>query len=196
MGWCGRSRRAARHNPLRRTSDVVEAWAALVLGVLAVLVAPAAGAVSGWAAHQDAQEQVRVQERSRQPVRARLVRDAPDYVPAASGVQATVTYPVTVRWVDQRGRTVTAVAPVTAGLERGDPTTVWLDRHGDVTAAPWGGGDVWSHTLAAGFLVAAATAGLALTTRLVLRAVLDRRRLAAWEREWSRVEPVWGRRHA
>ncbi|MFI0239963.1 hypothetical protein [Streptomyces sp. NPDC016845] len=196
MGLFGPDHRAARDNPLRRRSDVVEAWAALVLGVLAVLVAPAAGALSGWAAHEDARAHVRAQRESRQPQRARLVEDAPDHVPAASGVQATVTYPVTVRWTDGQGRTVTAIAPVTAGLERGDTATVWLDRHGGVTTAPWGGGDVWSHTLAAGFLVATATAGLALTTRLTLRAALDRRRLAAWERGWSRVEPVWGRRHA
>ncbi|XIG73759.1 hypothetical protein C1N81_10295 [Streptomyces sp. SGAir0957] len=173
-----------------------EAWAALLLAVFAVLVAPAAGAAGGWAAHEDALDHARAQQQSRQPQRARLIEDAPDYVPAATGVQTTVTYPVAVRWTDAEGRTVTAVAPVTAGLERGDATTVWLDRRGAVTAAPWGGDDVWSHTLAAGFLVAAATAGLALVTRLVLRAALDRRRLAAWEREWSRVEPVWGRRHA
>ncbi|GAA2304553.1 hypothetical protein GCM10010431_25130 [Streptomyces kunmingensis] len=173
---------------------MVEAWAALLLGVLAVLVAPAAGALSGWAAHGEAREHARAQHAARHPVRAQLIEDAPEYVPAASGVQNNPTYPVTVRWTGREGRTITALAPVEAGFVRGDAATVWLDGRGDVTTAPWSGDDVWSHTLAAGFLVTAATAGLAVISRLVLHGILDRRRLAAWEREWNRVGPEWGSR--
>ncbi|MEV3858924.1 hypothetical protein AB0J38_31995 [Streptomyces sp. NPDC050095] len=189
-----RPRRAVRGNPMRRRSDVVEAWAALVLGTLALLVAPAAGAVAGWAAHADARDHLRAQQASRRPQQARLIEDAPDVVPAASGVQDRLTYGVVVRWTDGTGRTITADAPVLAGLDRGDPTTVWLDRGGAVTTAPWTGDDVWSHTLAAGFLVTATTAGLAVTSRLLLHQVLARRRLAQWEQEWRRVEPQWGHR--
>ncbi|MFJ8820938.1 hypothetical protein ACIREE_04065 [Streptomyces sp. NPDC102467] len=195
MAMC-RPSRAARGNPLRRRSDVIEAWAALLLGVLAFLVAPVAGAVSGWAAHEDARDHARAQQASRHAQRARLLDDAPEFIASESAGQSNLTYPVTVRWTDRAGRTITALAPVEAGLERGDSTTVWLDSHGDVVAAPWSDGDIWSHTLAAGCLVTATTAGLAVTSRLVLRRVLDRRRLAAWEHEWSRVGPDWGHRRA
>ncbi|MFJ9038726.1 hypothetical protein ACIRF8_19305 [Streptomyces sp. NPDC102406] len=186
-----RPNRTARDNPLRRRSDVIEARAALLLAVLAVLVAPLLGALSGWAAHADARDRARAEHGARHMQRARLLEAAPEFVPSTTGVQDAATYPVTVRWSDGRGRTITALAPVEAGLDRGDPTTVWLDLHGGVTTAPWGSGDIWSHTLAAGFLVAAVTAGFAVTSRLVLHRVLDRRRLAAWERDWLRVAPAW-----
>ncbi|MEV1021202.1 hypothetical protein [Streptomyces sp. NPDC050264] len=195
MAMC-RPNRAARGNPLRRRSDVIEAWAALLLGVLAFLVAPAAGAVSGWAAHEDARGRAHAQQASRHAVRARLLDDAPEFVSSEGTVHDNLTYPVTVRWTDRAGRTITALAPVEAGLDRGDTTIVWLDADSDVAAAPWSDGDIWSHTLAAGCLVTATTAGLAVTSLLVLRRVLDRRRLAAWEREWSRVGPDWGHRPA
>ncbi|MGY0489656.1 Rv1733c family protein [Streptomyces sp. WG-D5] len=188
--------RQAKGNPLRRRSDAVEGWAALLLGLLAFLVAPAAGAAAGWAAHADAAEHARAQVAQRQRVRAELVEDAPDYVPSSSGVQNTVTYPVKVRWTDDGRRTVVATAPVSAGLDRGDPATVWLDARGRVTTAPWGSDAVWARALTTAFLVTATTATLALLTRCALRRALDRRRLAAWEREWNRVGPEWSRRPA
>ncbi|MCQ4207089.1 Rv1733c family protein [Streptomyces longispororuber] len=190
----GRSAGRRPGNPLRRRSDVIEAWAGVLLGVLALLVAPAAGVLTGWDAHADAREHARRQVVSRHVVRAELVEDAPDFVASASGTQDDQRYPVVVRWTDPAGRTVVATAPVPAGLDRGDGTAVWLDRSGDVTTPPWGTDDIWSHTLAAAFLVTAAVLGAALTVRLVLRGALDRGRSAAWEREWARVEPDWRRR--
>lgn len=188
--------RQAKGNPLRRGSDAVEGWAALLLGLLALLVAPAAGAAAGWAAHADAAAHARVQAAQRQQVRAELVEDAPDYVPSSSGVQNTVTYPVKVRWSDDGRRTVVRTVPVSAGLDRGDRATVWLDQRGRVTTEPWGSEAIWARALTAAFLVTATTATLALLSRYALRRVLDRRRIAAWEREWSRVGPEWSRRHA
>ncbi|MET8473498.1 hypothetical protein ABZY90_22615 [Streptomyces sp. NPDC006422] len=188
--------RQAKGNPLRRGSDAVEGWAALLLGLLALLVAPAAGAAAGWAAHADAAAHARVQAAQRQQVRAELVEDAPDYVPSSSGVQNTVTYPVKVRWSDDGRHTVVRTVPVSAGLDRGDRATVWLDQRGRVTTEPWGSEAIWARALTAAFLVTATTATLALLTRFALRRVLDRRRLADWEREWRRVGPEWSRRHA
>ncbi|MFJ9175975.1 hypothetical protein [Streptomyces sp. NPDC102360] len=188
--------RQAKGNPLRRRSDAVEGWAALLLGLLALLVAPAAGAAAGWAAHDDAAGHARAQVAQRQQVRAKLVEDAPDYVPSQSGVQDSVTYPVKVRWTDDGRGTIVATAPVPAGLERGDRTTVWLDRSGRVTTEPWGSEAIWARALTAAFLVAFTTATLALLARFLLRRVLDHRRLAAWEYDWRRVGPEWSRRHA
>ncbi|WP_306319476.1 MULTISPECIES: hypothetical protein [unclassified Streptomyces] len=188
--------RQAKGNPLRRRSDAVEGWAALLLGLIALLVAPAAGAAAGWAAHDDALAHARAQVAQRQHVRAELVEDAPDYVPSQSGTQNSVTYPVKVRWTDGGRRTVVATAPVSAGLDRGDPATVWLDKRGRVTTQPWGSEAVWARALTAAFLVTATTATLALLARFTLRRVLDRRRLAAWDRDWRRVGPEWSRRPA
>ncbi|MFZ3565538.1 hypothetical protein ACOKM5_01090 [Streptomyces sp. BH097] len=188
--------RQAKGNPLRRGSDAVEGWAALLLGLLALLVAPVAGVAAGWATHADAAGHARAQAAQRQEVRATLVENAPDYVPSQSGVQNTVTYPVKVRWTEAGRGTVVAKAPVSAGLERGDHAAVWLDRQGRVTTEPWGSEAVWARALTAAFLVTATTATLALLARCLLRRVLDHRRIAAWERDWRRVGPEWSRRHA
>ncbi|MFF3489913.1 hypothetical protein ACFYWS_01070 [Streptomyces sp. NPDC002795] len=188
--------RQAKGNPLRRRSDAVEGWAALLLGLLALLVAPVAGVAAGWAAHADAAVHARAQVAQLQQVRATLVRDAPDYVPSQSGVQNEVMYPVKVRWTDEGGGPVVATAPVSAGLERGDRTTVWLDRQGRVATQPWGSEAIWARALTAAFLVTVTTATLALLARCLLRRALDHRRIAAWERDWRRVGPEWSRRHA
>ncbi|WP_425825161.1 Rv1733c family protein [Streptomyces fractus] len=188
--------RQAKGNPLRRRSDAVEGWAALLLGLLALLMAPASGVAAGWAAHADAAGHARAQMAQRKEVRAKLVEDAPDQVPSQSGVQNTVTYPVKVRWTDEGRGVVVAKAPVAAGLERGDRTSVWLDRQGRVTTEPWGSEAVWARALTAAFLVTLTTATLALLARCLLRRVLDHRRLTAWERDWRRVGPEWSRRHA
>ncbi|NEB79651.1 hypothetical protein G3I40_31190, partial [Streptomyces sp. SID14478] len=168
--------------------------AARVFAVLALLVAPAAGVLSGWAAHADARVEARSQQASRHEQRAELRDDAPQFVPFMSGAQDNLVSPVAVRWTDPAGRTITVLAPVPAGLKRGDGTTVWLDAQGDVTVAPWRAEDIWSHTFAAGFLVAVTVAAVAVTGRLVLRRVLDRRRLAGWARDWRRVAPDGGPR--
>lgn len=195
MAKCRPGRRAQGNGLLRR-SDVFEAWAALLLGVLALLVAPAAGTVTGWVAHAEARQQAEYQAADRHPVQARLAADAPESVPAQSGVQIGARYPVPVRWTDRAGRTRTVTALVPAGLDRGDRTTVWLDGRGAVTTQPWGGYDIWSRTVSAALLVTLTVAGLAATARCALHRFLDRRRLAGWEREWRRVGPEWSRRSA
>ncbi|MYW66971.1 hypothetical protein GTY65_23290 [Streptomyces sp. SID8379] len=189
-----RTVRRAHGNPLRRRSDVIEAWAALLLGLLALLVAPAAGAVAGWAAHAEAVRHAREQTAARYPVRARLLADLPEVSTAPDTSPGRLSYPVVVRWTDPAGTVATAVAPVPVGLVRGDRTTVWLDSRGDVTTPPWDTDDIWSHTLATALCVALTTAGLAALARYTLRAVLDRRRFAAWDREWRRLGSGGGHR--
>ncbi|MEV5607663.1 hypothetical protein [Streptomyces sp. NPDC052225] len=184
-------------NALCRRSDVLEAWAVLLLGVLAYCVAPVAGAASGWAAHADAARAARAEAADRHAVRARLVDDAPEAVTAANGAELDQTYPVLVRWTDDGGRRVTTRALVDAGRDRGDAATVWFDSRGAVTKAPMDTEDIWTHTFATACLVSATTAALAGAALVGVRRVLRRGRLAAWESEWARVGPEWtGKRPA
>ncbi|NSL42795.1 hypothetical protein HO151_00845, partial [Streptomyces sp. 8P21H-1] len=53
--------RKQRHNPLRRRSDVVEAWTALVVAVLLCAGAPLAGLGVGWWAYDGARDTAAVQ---------------------------------------------------------------------------------------------------------------------------------------
>ncbi|MFE3656110.1 hypothetical protein [Streptomyces sp. NPDC059165] len=187
--------RQGRSAPLRRTSDVLEAWASLVLGAVLFLGAPAAGLAAGWTVYTEGRATVAEQTATRHRVHAVLAKDAPPPNPSADGTTDDAKYPVAVRWSDPGGSRE-AVAPVPAGLKRGDPVDVWLDDRGRGTEAPAAVEDVWLNTVAAGSGAAAIAAVSAAGLRLAVRRTADRHRMTEWEREWARTEPVWsGRRN-
>ncbi|MBW8820836.1 MAG: hypothetical protein JF598_22125, partial [Streptomyces sp.] len=62
-----------RRNPLRRRSDVIEAWTVLAVAALMLLGAPLVGAVVGWWAHGDARAVAAAQHSERHRVRAQVV---------------------------------------------------------------------------------------------------------------------------
>ena len=74
-----------RRSPLRRRSDVIEAWAVLVVGVMLFLGAPAAGVVAGALAHRGGVAAARAERTDRHRVPAVLTENAPPVVPAADG---------------------------------------------------------------------------------------------------------------
>ncbi|GGV36015.1 Rv1733c family protein [Streptomyces spectabilis] len=177
-----------RRGPLRRRSDVVEAWTVLVVGVVLFLGVPAAGAAAGFAVHADAERAARAAAATRHRVTATLTADAPPPVPA---VGAVPLYDVPARWTEPDGAERTGNARVIAGSRRGEHAAVWLDERGRVAGAPPGAEDVALRTASAALAAAAATALAALLARHAVGRVLDRQRLAAWEREWRRTGPEW-----
>ncbi|MFE0447715.1 Rv1733c family protein [Streptomyces fungicidicus] len=178
-----------RRNPLRRRSDLAEAWLllgalvlALLLGVLSGLAA--AGAVDGSLAER--------RERS-SPVAAVLTEDA-------AGATASVTENgdggvwAKVRWTAPDGTLHTGRAEVSPRSPAGTEVTVWTDPAGRLVAAPPEGAEARFQTVMAGVTVAVATGGLVLLGGRLGRRRLELRRLDAWEAEWRRVEPSWRRR--
>ncbi len=93
-----------RRNPLRRATDLAEAWLALTALLLVALAAPLIGVLSGSAAHTTLQRSVRAQHQSRHLVTATVVREL-DAAPAYHG-------------------------PGAAGRGRGQPRPGPLDRPG------------------------------------------------------------------
>jgi ABC-type Fe3+ transport system permease subunit len=183
-----------QRNPLRRRSDVVEAWTVLVVTVLLVLGAPLTGAVAAWWAHQDARTTVAEQRAERQRVRAEVVGRTPGAVPLQGGRE--YTYRATVRWTDPDTGVRTAVARVPAGTARGETVDVWFDGRGRSVPPPPDASAVWQHTVAMGVCAAGVTAGVVLVGHTLVRRAALRHRLAEWEREWARTEPEWTRRRA
>ncbi|MEU1178558.1 hypothetical protein ABZ464_13060 [Streptomyces sp. NPDC005820] len=182
-----------RKNPLRRRSDVVEAWTTLAVALLLLVAVPLAGAVAGLWAHDRAQT-VAVQQRAeRHRVRAEVVGRVPDHLPSADGVRER-TYRVTVRWTPPGERTRTTEARVPEGTHKGDLVDVWFDARGHAVAPPSTGTAVWQHTLTMGACAAGGTAALVLLGHTVTRRVAMRHRLDEWDREWARTEPEWTRR--
>jgi hypothetical protein len=66
-----------RRNPLRRRSDVVEAWTALAVAVLLLVGAPLAGALAGLWAHRTAQAVAEERRAERHQVHAEVVGRPP-----------------------------------------------------------------------------------------------------------------------
>ncbi|MFF3849962.1 hypothetical protein [Streptomyces sp. NPDC002328] len=184
-----------RKNPLRRRSDVVEAWTALVVAVLLLVAAPLAGAFVGRWAHDDARAEAAEQRAARQLVRAQVVSRPPETLPTAEGVREHA-YRVKVRWTEPGEGARTATARVPAGTERGDTVDVWFDARGRSVAPPPDGATVWQHTLTLGVCTAGGAAATVLLGHAVVRRVALHRRLDEWGREWARTGPEWSRRSA
>ncbi|MFJ4686779.1 hypothetical protein ACIQNG_13190 [Streptomyces sp. NPDC091377] len=182
-----------RRSPLRRRSDVIEAWLLLAVGLLLFLGAPLAGAATAWWAYGDARATVAVQHEQRHMVRAEVVGTPPDTLPAISG---GTSVRVTVRWTDAGGVTRTAPALVPAGTKHGTGVDVWFDRAGRSVAPPADSGMVWQHSLTLGVCATGGSAALVLLGWSGVRRVSLSHRLAEWDRDWARTEPKWTRRWA
>ncbi|WP_338702698.1 hypothetical protein V2W30_35500 [Streptomyces sp. Q6] len=173
-----------RHNPLRRRSDVVEAWTVLAVGSAVFVGAPAAGLAAGRVAYDDARATSVAQRQERHQARAVLVADAPPKA-SWSGPGAQASFRVPVRWETASGATRTGTVRVHAGTREGETTWVWLDRQDRLVAAPLGGTDLWTRVGSVAAGTGAGAAGTAVLVGWSVRRRLDRGRLAEWDRAWE-----------
>ncbi|WP_221354222.1 Rv1733c family protein [Streptomyces beigongshangae] len=186
-----------RHNPLRRTTDLVEAWLALGALLLILVGAPLAGLLVGRLAEDALRQSVREQRENRHPVTATVVRNA-DRTPldpdpeTASGRDSHSR--VVARWRAPDGavRHGTAMA-ASASPRRGDRFAVWTDDRGRIVGRPLDDATAATHAVLAGLGTAAACAGAVEGSRRLVVRQLVRRRYERWDRAWSRAGPDWGR---
>ncbi|GAA2335744.1 Rv1733c family protein [Streptomyces cuspidosporus] len=178
-----------RRNPLRRRSDVVEAWVALVAGLVMAVGGTAAGVATA-----DAVEQPLLVERAeRHQVPARLLEDAPATQPSADGSRAG-RVPAEVRWKAPDGSVRTGTAQVPEGHAAGTATVVWTDGHGRLVPEPLTPREAETRAALTGATAAAGVGLVTLAGRRVVRWRLDRHRAEEWERAWAEVEPRWSSR--
>ena len=176
-------------NPLRRACDRAEA--ALLAAPLAafLVVVPLAAIIGGGRAYGAGLRVERAEQAARHPVPAVLLAAAPErgheeYKPR-----------VLARWTAPDGtpRSGRIIAP--PGTPAGRMVTLWIDVSGRPTGKPLEAADVIGRAIATALfvaMIAAVAAGSALLSAAVLvRWVLFRRRLAAWEAEWRAVGPHW-----
>jgi hypothetical protein len=174
-------------NPLRRRSDLLEAWLRPAAIILFLALCPVVAGVAGMWVRADNAATLRA-ERSWHPAQAILLRTAPE----PEFHQSADAWPVwePARWT-MDGRQHTADIPVTAGSVAGSRQTVWLDSHGRVHA-PAETPARLSEDIDAAMLIS--VVGLAILLGIlvrVTRVILDRRRLARWETGWLAVGPIW-----
>lgn len=171
-----------RRNPLRRRSDVVEAWIVLAAWLVAVVGSVFAGTVAANAVARGLDRQWE----QRHPVQAVLVGRAPDVASERTGNDGRVW--VTVRWTTPDGAVHTGRAKVRPGTMSGTAITVWTDQRGRVTAKPLSPGEAGFRAAWTGTLVATGTAAAVFGGAQLARAGLERRRLRQWDDEWARVD--------
>ncbi|MFI7412935.1 hypothetical protein ACIBU0_30110 [Streptomyces sp. NPDC049627] len=184
-----------RRSPLRRRSDVVEAWTVVAVIALLFVGAPLAGVVAAWWAHDDALTTVREQRADRRHVRAEVIGRSSAPLPAAQGGRQ-LPAKATVRWTEQADGPRTATARVAAGTRSGDMVDLWLDSQGRSVSPPPGSMAVWHQTVTIGVCATGGAGALVLLGHTVVRHAAMRRRLAEWEQEWARTEPEWTGRRA
>ncbi|MFD3451187.1 hypothetical protein ACFWVC_03325 [Streptomyces sp. NPDC058691] len=186
-----------RHNPLRRRSDVFEAWIGLATTCVIALGAPAAGWATGAAVGSTLRHTVSVEHAQRTQLPAVVLKADPREVPDSdpeSGQVHEESRPAVVRWTASDGRARTANVLIPADRGNGDRITLWTDRAGQAPVpAPLDAGTADTHALLAGIGTFLAASVLGLMGRQALMWHLMRRRLAEWEREWAAAGQSWGR---
>lgn len=189
--------RQRQPNPLRRRSDVVEAWTALAVTALLFVGAPLVGVLTAWWAHAQAQSVAAEQRADRERVRAEVVRRAPaSESPSSAQTGVQHSYRAVVRWTDPGGLPHTATVSVPADTRAGEKTYLWLDSRGRSVTPPVDGAAVWQHSVSLGVCSAGGAAAVVLGAHWAVRRTAMRRRLAEWEEDWARTEPRWTHRRA
>ncbi|MEU6593375.1 hypothetical protein ABZ923_29815 [Streptomyces sp. NPDC046881] len=186
-----------RHNPLRRTTDLAEAWVALVALLLVAVGAPVAGCLVGAAAQDSLQRSARQQQHARHLVTATVVRDLGQAMPetdpdttSARGAHSRVL----ASWTGPDG--TARHGAVLADLKsphRGDRFGLWTDPHGRITTRPLDSATATTHAVLAGLGTALLTAGLVEVGHRLTVWRLVRRRYARWDQAWDRAGPDWGK---
>ncbi|MFF0156637.1 hypothetical protein ACFYRY_03680 [Streptomyces sp. NPDC005263] len=186
-----------RHNPLRRGTDLAEAWLSLAALLLVLVAGPVLGWLVGGVAQDALQRSVRQQHESRHEVTATVVREL-GHSPLDTDPETTAGRDLRSRvTADWRGPDGTAQhGTVLAALRSphpGDHFTLWTDRHGRMAARPLDSATATTHAVLAGVGAALLTAGVVEAGRRLALWRMVRRRYARWDRAWDRAGPDWGR---
>jgi hypothetical protein len=185
-----------RRNPLRRASDVVEAWIGLAAVVVTAVAAPAVGVTVGEAVDSALRRVVAEQHAERHHVEAvveRMGRSRNRLVDPDNADDQATGHAVVVSWRSPDGVRHTAVVDVVGRHPPGTTMRLWINRHGRPVEAPLDPATAVSNAIAAGFGAAVAVAALVMAARHLLGWRILRRRMADWERDWLRVGEDWGR---
>lgn len=186
-----------RHNPLRRTTDVIEAWVALTAAVLLCLAVPAAGVAAGLAANTSLQRSVRAQYEERVPTVARVVRLAEEGVgrraDEAAGEQR-LRPAVVADWTAPDGSRHTGTVNTSRQYAHpGGSFPLWTDRAGRPVTPPMHPETARAHALVAGLTVALLAGLVVESARRLVVLRLVQRRYARLDRAWAQAGPDWGR---
>ncbi|MFD7475281.1 hypothetical protein ACFV8Z_24775 [Streptomyces sp. NPDC059837] len=175
-----------RRNPLRRHSDVVEAWIVLAVWTVALLGGLVAGGAAGAAVgHTFAERRAALHM-----VPAELTQNAANGAPVVAGYDVGKVW-VTVRWTYADGSAHTGLTKAVPTATTGSRLQVWVDHSDRVVGPPTSRGEAALDAAATAALVAPPVGTAAWGAGGILRSRLMRRRLAEWDAEWQQIGPQW-----
>ncbi|MGW0392723.1 Rv1733c family protein [Streptomyces sp. NPDC003042] len=188
-----------RRNPLRRPTDLFEAWVAFAALACVLVVAPAVGWVAGLRVDDTLQRAALEQRHERYLVPAVVVRPAAGQVAgAATDASAQRQTPerthIVAAWTAPDGSSHQGTVPAAEEPPRpGDRFRIWTDTRGRLVGQPLDPSAASFHAGVAGLAAALTAAALAETMRrLVVRRLMHRRYLRL-DRAWAAAGPDWGR---
>jgi len=176
--WLGFDR-----NPLRRGTDRIEAALRLVMLIMLVAVVPAAAVVAGQQADHAALNRAHAQQAADHLVNAVLLEQAP-VTGAPDPYTSVQTTWVLARWQPPglAPRTGEVLAP--AGAHKGSTVRTWINASGAVTDPPLDHRNIVGDVCIAVIATCLVSWLVLLTSSMLARRALDRRRLSAWDAEW------------
>ena len=176
-------------NPLRRRIDRAQTVLAFLLVAAFLTAAPVLMAAAGhWARAAGARE-----EHAQRAWRQVTAIVYPARTSARTGLCAWATGRAQAQWTAPGGRLRSGLVPVVAGTRAGSRVPLWVHSAGFPAGAPLRPAQQRQRTALAEPLTVSA---LAVVARLIAgagRGLLDRRRIAAWEKEWRAIGPLWSR---
>lgn len=188
-----------RRNPLRRPTDLFEAWVALAALACVLLVAPAIGCVAGIQVDGTLQQAAFEQRQERHLVPAVVVRPAEGSAADASAdPSAQRTAPsrtqVVAAWTAPDGSRHQGTVPAAEEPPRsGEQFRIWTDVTGRLVAQPLDPSVAALHAAVAGLAAALAAGALVETVRRMVVRRLVHRRYIRLDRAWAAAGPDWGR---
>ncbi|MEV3988418.1 hypothetical protein AB0J57_05865 [Streptomyces sp. NPDC049837] len=187
-----------RHNPLRRATDLAEAWVALAALLLMCVAAPVAGWICGALTNTSLQREARLQQEQRHLVTAHVLgRDESARTTARDPEAATqqqIRRAVIARWTGPDGAAHTgALTTARDNADPGDTFRVWTDDRGRLVDRPMTEETAHDQAVLAGIGTSLLAAGLVEGARRVVVWQLVQRRYARLDRAWAQAGPDWGR---
>jgi hypothetical protein len=182
-----RTRGCAR-NPLRRRIDDVEASILTGIVVLFLVVAPLVCVVTGRLADAAGLREQR-SEQTWRPAQAILEQSAAQGLAGQDAAWGAAW--VRARWDAPDGQQKTGLIAVDLNAKAKEKVTIWVTGSGQVTHPPLSHGEVLDGIANAVMATAAGVAAVFGIGAAVMRAGVNRRRMAAWARDWDVVGPTW-----
>jgi hypothetical protein len=177
-------------NPLRRRTDRIET--VILTGLLGIFLigAPVVAIMARHAALASGIQQQREERTWRQVPAVVQDRAAARPYELYGGLQDIA---VLARWTTSGGHSREGWVLASQGARRGSRVRVWVNGSGMLTGPPLPSARVTGLSELAGVLAPAGLAAVLCTASCAGRFVLNRRRLAGWDRAWRAVGPQWSR---